>query len=511
MGEDQLVPIVQMKKIGKKFGSVRVLQSIDFDIYPGEVHILAGENGAGKTTLIKILSGVHTDNEGEIIFEGERIKTSSPIEANDIGISVIYQELSLIPSMSVVDNLFLGRTKTRGGFVQRKVQHEMATQFLENAGVDVDVDEMVENLPISTRQFVEITRAISLDAKVIVMDEPSSALNAEDAEKLFSLVDSLKAQGRGIVYITHRMEEITRLADRITVLRDGKYVGSALAKDLPVPKLINMMVGREINHQIERQTVVFGEDVLKVDNITVNGRDGSRNKLVDNVSLSVRSGEILGIAGLQGSGASELLMGIFGGFGAGAAEKITLNGEEISIKSPLDSISHGIALLTNDRKRTGLVSPMSITENVCLADLKNLTTYGWRNEKNEKQVAQQQGKTLHFRGVPSYESEVKNLSGGNQQKVVIAKWLQIKPKVLLLDEPTRGIDVGAKQEVYALMNKLTEAGMAILLITSEMPELLALSDRIIVMHRGKATAEYSQSDATAEKVLEACMGERSIP
>jgi ribose transport system ATP-binding protein len=505
MSINQLKPIINMKRIGKKFGTVRVLQDVDFNIYPGEVHILAGENGAGKSTLIKILSGVHTSYEGEMLFDGKPFTPGSPLEAKDIGISVIHQELSAIPAMSVVDNLFLGRAPTKAGFVLDKIQNSKAKTLLEEMGIEVNIEDPIENYPISIQQLIEITKAVSVNARVIVMDEPSSALNSNDAERLFTLIERLKNDGCGIVYITHRMEEIKRLADRITVLRDGKYVGTALAEDLPIPKLINWMVGRDISAQIPQHETLSGTEKFRVENVTIYKSDEMREKLVDGVSLSVKSGEILGIAGLQGSGASELFMGIFGGYEKETAGRIVLNGESIRIKSPHDAINNKIALLTNDRKANGVVLPMSITDNICMPDLVNLAKRGWRNHAQEGIVVREHGQRLNIH-VPSYETEVGNLSGGNQQKVVFAKWLQTKPEVLLLDEPTRGIDIGAKHEVYELLNELTKTGMAILLITSEMPELLALSDRIAVMHRGKITAEFDKKDATAETVLEAAMG-----
>lgn len=509
MEESKSVPVVQMKNIGKKFGNVRVLENVDFDIYPGEVHVLAGENGAGKSTLIKILGGVHTSYEGEIWFDGKQIHPESPIDANTIGISVIHQELTLVPCLSVVENLFMGRTKTRAGFVQDREQEEKARHLLENVGIQLNVRTLVEDLPISMRQLIEISRAVSLNARVIIMDEPSSALNTQDAEHLFNLIDRLKVEGRGIVYISHRMEEIERLADRITVLRDGKHIISDLAPRLPTHKLINAMVGREINEQIKRDGLTeLGEEKFRVENATVYTYTTTTQKMVDSVSLSVRAGEVVGLAGLQGSGSSELLMGIFGGYERPVAERITLKGKEIKIHSPKDAIDQGIVLLTNDRKATGLVLPMSVIDNICIADLKHFVRKGWRNARQMADAALRHGKRLNLR-VPSYESELTVLSGGNQQKVVIAKWLQTNPEVILLDEPTRGVDVGSKHEIYALIDELTKSGISILLITSEMPELLALSDRIVVMHRGKVTAEFSREEANAENVLEAAMGNRS--
>lgn len=502
-------PIVQMRKIGKKFGPVRVLENVDFDIYPGEVHVLAGENGAGKSTLIKILAGVHTSYEGEIYYKGQPIRPMSPKDASRIGIGVIHQELSLVPTMSIANNLFMGQSITKFGLVQDTEQRKKAQEILDELDINVDAGEMVENLPVSIRQLVEISNAVSANARVIIMDEPSSALNASDAEKLFSLINKLKLENRGIVYITHRMEEIERLAERITILRDGKLINTDLAKNIPIPRLINMMVGREIKDQIKREYRSVATDrKFQVDNLTLLGRDDKRKKLVDGVSFFIRTGEVLGIAGLRGSGASEMMMSIFGSYGACGAENMMMNGKKIVVKKPQDAINKGIALLTNDRKVTGLVTKMTLRDNVCLADRKKLTKKGWRDMDKERKAVQEQDRIMNFHA-KSFDTYVENLSGGNQQKVAFGKWLQTDPQVMLLDEPTKGIDVGAKNEIYQLIDMLTRKGLSILLITSELPELLALSDRIIVMHRGKLIAEYPKEKFSAEKILEAAMGKRS--
>jgi len=501
-------PIVQMKGIGKKFGPVRVLEHINFDIYPGEVHVLAGENGAGKSTLIKILAGVHTSYEGEIFFNGEQIKPSSPIDANDIGIGVIYQELSLVPTMDVVDNLFLGRTLTRAGFIQKKAQLIRAQELLNDLNLKVDPTTLVNDLPMSMRQLIEIAKAVSLNAKVIIMDEPSSALNAHDAEQLFRLIDRLKSSSVGIVYISHRMEEIDRLADRITVLRDGKWIISAPAEEIRNHQLINYMVGRKLEDQIQREFHNHLENVkFSVEDVTINDPSTFGKKLVDGISFEVMEGEVLGIAGLRGSGSSELLNGIFGTYGVHVAKKMILNGKEIQIRNPHQAIDKKVALLTNNRKTTGLIMPMSIIDNICLPNLSEFCQLGWRSEAKQKQAAEKQDQSLNFH-TPSLNTKVLYLSGGNQQKVTISKWLEIEPELLLLDEPTRGVDVGAKHDIYNLIDRLTKRGIAILLITSEMPELLALSDRIIVLHRGVITAELTKDEFSAEKVLEAAMGQK---
>jgi ribose transport system ATP-binding protein len=503
MGEANV--LVEMKDIDKSFGPVQVLKRVQLTVYPGEVHILAGENGAGKSTLVKILGGVYRDYGGTIILDGEEIHPLSPLEANRNGIALIHQELSLVPSLSVVDNLFLGRPHTKVGFIHDAAHYTLAKAALERIGLDVDPNAIVEDLPISVQQLIEIAKAIRLNAKVIIMDEPSSALNSQDVETLFTIVDQLKRRKHGLVYITHRMEEITRIADRITVLRDGQFVGSVPAQELPERKLINWMVGREITEQFPRHTATHGAETLRIEQLSVYKRGKETRKLVDKVSLTLRKGEIVGIGGLQGSGAEDLFKALFGIYPKLTFGRLFLNGRPYTPSSPIDSIRNGIALLTNDRKATGLVLTMSVVENMCLANLRELTRYGWRRSKKEVAAAVETGRALQLRAA-SYRMDVADLSGGNQQKVAIGKWLNTKPSIMLLDEPTRGVDVVAKQEIYRLMDSWTSQGIAILLITSEMPELLAMSDRIIVMHRGVVTSRLSREEATSERVLEAAMG-----
>lgn len=498
-------PVVHMKHISKSFGKVQVLRDVNLEVFPGEVHILAGENGAGKSTLIKILAGVHTDFQGTIEIDGAPVRPGSPHEANALGIVAIHQELSLVPSMSVADNIFLGRSITRYGFVQRAMQRVEARRVLQQLGLDLDVDQPVESFPIATQQLVEVAKAMNIRAKVIVMDEPTSALRTPEVHKLFHLKDELKARGYGIIYITHRMEEIEEIADRITVLRDGEHIGTALASDLPIPKMIHWMVGREMDQHFPRHEIHVGEERLRLERVSIPSKQHAHKLAVNGVSLSVRAGEILGVGGLQGSGASELFMGLFGGYGRGVQGQVLLNGQPVRFRSPRQAIDHGVALLTNDRKATGLVLSMSVIANTTLADLNRLSPGGWRQFQKEREATEYLAKALQLQAA-SLDMEVSELSGGNQQKIALSKWLQVQPKVMLLDEPTRGVDVGAKHEIYQLMNEWTLEGIAILLITSEMPELLAMSDRIVVMHRGEITAAFTRKQASAELVLEAAMG-----
>ena len=499
--------LLQMRSIGKSFPGVRVLDQVGFDLLSGEVHFLAGENGAGKSTLIKILCGVHAEYDGEIFLDGERATFRSPHDAARRGISVIHQEMSLIDSMTVVDNIFLGREETRGGiWMRRGSERRKAERLLRQLGMDVDLARSAEEYPVSVRQMLEIAKALAFDARIIVMDEPTSALSDPEVERLFDIIAGLKRRGCGIIYISHRMEEIYRIADRITVLRDGRHVGTARAAELARNELVRWMVGREISQQFPERSRDLGEERLRVESFFVPDRSGAKRWAVEDVSLCARAGEILGVAGLQGSGNSELFCGLFGAYGALVRGKVFLDGEPVRLRSPRHSIERGVALLTDDRKGNGLVLGMNVVHNVTLASIEAFSPRCWLRPRREEEAAARQTSTLGI-GLASLGQDVSELSGGNQQKVVLGKWLEIGPKVLLLDEPTRGVDVGAKHDIYELMNKWTREGITILLITSEMPELLAMSDRIMVMHRGRVTAEFPREEASQERVLRAAMGE----
>jgi ribose transport system ATP-binding protein len=499
-------PLLRMEGIVKRFGSVTVLEDVSFELRAGEVHVLAGENGAGKSTLIKILAGVYQPNEGRMLLEGQAFAPRGPLDAEQRGVAVIHQELSLVRPMSVADNVFLGRERTRAGWVSYAAQREEAGRILGEVGLDLDVTRAVEEFPIGVQQMIEIGKALGRAAKIIVMDEPTSALNAREAERLFALVDQLRQKGCAIVYITHKMEEIEHLADRITVLRDGRYIGTAPKVELPMAELIEWMVGRKVDERFPRHAPYPGEELLAVERFSVFPQGKGKHPAVADVSFSVRAGEIVGIGGLQGSGGTELMTGLFGGYGARTEGDVRFKGKPAAFRAPGQAIAAGVAYVTNDRKASGLVLGNSVVFNTTLADLKRLTPTGWRMPGRETEATREATQPLQLRAA-SLDMPVTALSGGNQQKVVIAKWLRTHPSFLLLDEPTRGIDVGAKREVYALLNEWTAGGMGILLITSEMPELLAMSDRIIVLHRGRVTREFTTQEATAERVLAAAMGE----
>ena len=493
--------MLTMRQIGKSFSGTRVLANVDFDLVPGEVHVLAGENGAGKSTLIKILAGVYQQYEGDILLQGGTVRFKSPHDAARRGIAVIHQELSLVQSMSVIDNLFLGRD------TPRREQPARARELLQWLSLDIDENHPVEDLPLAVQQLIEIAKALAIDARILVMDEPTSALNEVEAERLFSVIKDLKAQGCGVVYITHRMDEVYKLADRITVLRDGRNAGTAKASELGRDQLIQWMVGREISRQFPARRPSSGAERLSVKHLRVPGSMG-KAWVVDDASFTVRAGEIVGLAGLQGSGNTELLHGLFGVYGKSVRGDVNVDGRPVTVASPAHAMAAGLALLTGDRKRTGLVPGMSVVSNMTLAALPRFARAGWLDKDAEAAATARHVESLGIR-IASQHQEIQTLSGGNQQKVLIGRWLETAPRVLLLDEPTRGIDVGAKHEIYELMNQWTAAGISVVLITSEMQELLAMSDRIIVLHRGRITAEFDRTTATQERVLEAAMGMES--
>lgn len=494
-----------MRNVSKDFSGVRVLEDVSFDLKQGEVHVLAGENGAGKSTLMKILCGVHTEYGGEMILDGKPLRLRSPHDASARGIAMIHQELSLIGSLPVMDNMFLGREKTRGGiWLDRRAQKKRVREALRRLEVDVDPCQPVGELPMASRQLVEIAKALAFDARLLVMDEPTSSLNEPEVERFFRLIGELK-QSCGIVYISHKMDEIYRLADRITVLRDGRHIITAAAGNLPRHEFVRHLVGRTLTEQFPARKASPGNVVLEVRDFGVTA-PGARQSAVRDVSFSLRAGEVVGIAGLQGSGNSELLHGLFGSFGGGADGQVRLKAERYRPASPRRAMDKGLALLTNDRKESGLVAGMSIARNITLASLRRFSTLGWLRNGMEREAVDRQSTALKIR-MASSAQEVRELSGGNQQKVVLAKWLETRPSILLLDEPTRGVDVGAKHEIYALIDQWISEGMAIMLSTSELPELLALSDRILVMHRGRIRAEFARAEATQEKIVQAAMGE----
>ncbi len=501
--------LLTMSGISKSFSGVRVLEDVSFELRAGEVHILAGENGAGKSTLIKILAGVHADHGGEIRIDGRPVRIRTPQEAAAHGISAIHQELSLVESMSVRDNLFLGREITKA--VRRldfRAESARAAAILGELGIPAELGRAAGDYPIGVRQMIEIAKALLNEARILIMDEPTSALNDVEADRLFRLIGELKGRGCGIIYISHRLEEIYKLGDRISVLRDGRLAGLAEVSDLPPDRLVGWMVGRDLSRQFPARDPRPGDVVLEVRNLCLEGPSPAVRWAVEDVSFDLRAGEIAGVAGLQGSGKSDLLHGLFGSRGRPAAGSVRLAGDPWTVDSPARSIAGGLALLTSDRKGTGLVPVMSVAGNITLASIRGFSPGGWLRPGLEARAAEDSAASLAIKAW-SMEQEVGTLSGGNQQKVVIAKWLRTSPRVLLLDEPTAGVDVGAKHDIYRLMNDLTDRGLAILLVASELEELLAMSDRILVLHRGRLTADLPRGRAGRETVMRAAMGEES--
>lgn len=502
-------PLLVMTGIGKRFSAVPVLEDVRFELNAGEVHVLAGENGAGKSTLMKILAGVYTGFTGRIELDGRPVTFASINDAAAAGIAIIHQELSLVPDMTVEENIFLGREASRGPWLSRRPMRQKAQSLLAGVGLDISTSGRVGDFSLGTQQMIEICKALAFESRIIVMDEPTSALTDVEVERLFAIIDKLKKEGRGIIYITHKMEEIYRIADRITVLRDGRYIGTAPSARLDQSELIKWMVGRELNRQFPRHKGQPGDIVLEVDGFTVPDQNGKPFPAVSKAAFKLCSGEILGIAGLGGSGSSELLNGLFGAYGTRVCGNVTVHGKPYVPTGPAGGIAAGMALLTNDRKATGLVLGMSIVENTTLAAIKKYAPFGWLRPDREFDCARRLGESVHLKAA-SLTMPVETLSGGNQQKVAIAKWIETRPTILLLDEPTRGVDIGAKHEIYELMNQWTAQGIAIILISSEMPELLAMSDRILVMHRGRITAEFTSAEATQENILRAAMGEHAV-
>jgi ribose transport system ATP-binding protein len=492
-------PLLEMRGVGKGFPGVVALESVSFSAYGGEVHALMGENGAGKSTLMKILTGVYRADSGEVLLEQTSIHVANPRDAQRLGIAIIHQELNQVPELSVSENFFLGRElRGRFGAVDVPKMQRETSRFLEQLGIDIDPERLLKHLRVAERQLLEIAKAISSNAKVLVMDEPTTALSGEEVARLFTVIERLRASGMAIIYISHRMDEIFSIAQRITVLRDGRWVGTLPTSQLDRNQLIQMMVGRELRELYPSSQRDYGQTILRVENLDVQ-RYATKQPL-EQITFSLQAGEIVGLAGLLGAGRTELLEAIYG-VPHPALVSGTIQVGKTQAKSPREAIDAGIGFVTEDRKGQSLVLARSVGENASLAALHFFTKGFWLQLGKEKQAVQSVIERLRVK-TPHLETNVGSLSGGNQQKVVLAKFLFHPPKLLLLDEPTQGIDVGAKAEIYTLMNELAKAGTAVLLASSDMPELLALCDRILVMCEGRITGQLSRSEATSERILE---------
>ncbi|MEA1975123.1 MAG: sugar ABC transporter ATP-binding protein [Bacillota bacterium] len=498
--------ILEMQSITKEFPGVKALDEVNFQVKKGEIHCLVGENGAGKSTLMKVLGGVYSygNYSGDIVLDGEIQKFDKINDSDAKGISIIYQELALVPDMSVYENIYLGHEIEKSKIIDWHDTRSKAAEMLKKVKLDVHPDTKVKDLGVGKQQLVEIAKALSKDVKLLILDEPTAALNDNDSENLLVLLKELKELGVTCIMISHKLKEVLEVADTVTVLRDGKTICS-MKKELNEIKesdIIKYMVGREINDIFpKRADVEFGDIQLEVENLTAFDKKLGRN-VVKNVDFNIRKGEIVGIAGLMGAGRTEFAHSIFGNFkDYQLTGEIFINGEKKSIKSPNQAIKNGLAYVSEDRKGNGLILDEDIKNNISITDLKSISEYYIINKNEEIKVAKEYRKSLDIK-TPSIEQKVKNLSGGNQQKVAIAKWLFVEPQILILDEPTRGIDVGAKYEMYTIMNKLVDQGLSVIMISSELPEVIGMSDRIYVMAEGKMVGQLSSKDATQEKIME---------
>ena len=491
-------PLLELKDISKGFPGVQALSEVRFDLRAGEVHALMGENGAGKSTLIKILCGVQPPDSGEIVLDGRPVIIGSPVEAHLLGISTVHQELHLEPYLSVAENIYLGRQPIgRFGLIDRRKMHADARGILDELGVSLDPTAVVGRLSIAERQVVAIARGVSTRARIMIFDEPTSSLTRRESELLMLMIRRLRDQGVGIIYVSHRMEEIFELCDRVTVFRDGKYVATRQVAETSLNELVHLIVGRHIESLAPRTLAEPGAVVLEV-------RGMSKRGLLKDISFSLRRGEIVGLSGLVGAGRTELARAIFGDIVPDSGE-IFIDGVAVRNRSPRHAIAAGIGLVPEDRKEQGLVLDLPVMANICMSLLGSLTRFGVISGRRERQLASRYVKDLGIR-TPSVDQKAMYLSGGNQQRVVIAKWLATEPKILIVDEPTRGVDVGAKSELHALLRDLAADGMAILMISSDLPEVLAISDRILVMHQGRLAGELSAAAATQETLMSCAMG-----
>jgi len=500
-------PFLEMRNITKSFPGVRALDGVTFDLYQHEIHALVGENGAGKSTLMKILGGVypHPHYGGEILLEGQEQRFSGVRDAAKTGIAVIYQELSLVKELSIGENIFLGREPRSFGVIRWEELYRRAAQLLGELNLHIDPRTPIRNLGIGQQQLVEIGKALSQNARILVLDEPTAALTDTEVETLFGILNTLRERGVGLIYISHKLNEVLRMSDRVTVLRDGRTVGTSATLDLSEAELIKRMVGREVGDIFPVMDHAQGEVVFEANNISVEDPNVPRKMLVDDVSFSVRRGEVLGIAGLMGAGRSDLLMAVFGAHGGRVTGDIKIDGKKVRISNPAEAIKHGIGFVTEDRKRFGLLLEQTILNNMTLAGLLRISGRFVTSVDAEAAAGERAMKELRVKA-NSIFTIAGTLSGGNQQKVVLAKWLLTNPRVLFLDEPTRGIDVGAKQEIYAQINELARRGLAIVLVSSELPEVLGLADRVLVLHEGQLTGEFTRSAATPEGVMACATG-----
>jgi D-xylose transport system ATP-binding protein len=498
--------LLEMRNITKTFPGVRALDGVTFDLQAGEIHALVGENGAGKSTLMKVLSGVYPapEYDGDIVIDGETRRFTGIRDSEAAGVAIIFQELSLVPEMTVGENIFLGREPRRFGVIQWNELYQKAADLLGRLHLKINPQTPIVELGIGQQQLIEIAKALSQDARILVLDEPTAALTDTEVETLVAILEKLRERGVGMIYISHKLDEVFRISDRITVLRDGRTIDTVKTAETNEAQVIAKMVGREVSQIFPPDTRTPDEVVFEVRGLTVEDPQ-THKKIVDNVSFTVKRGEVLGISGLMGAGRSELLMGIFGAYRGQVSGEILVEGKRLKITHPADAIKNGIGFVTEDRKRYGLVLEQTILKNMTLAGLENLSGRFVTNMDREIAAGNKAMKDLRVKA-NSVFTIVGTLSGGNQQKVVLAKWLLNNPRVLFLDEPTRGIDIGAKQEIYTQIDALARTGLAIVMVSSELPEVLGLSDRVLVLREGRVTGEFSRAEATPENVMARATG-----
>lgn len=498
-------PVIEVKGVSKEFSGNYALRDVDMKIHAGRVNAIVGENGAGKSTLMKIISGVYTDYTGEVIYRGEPVRFPGPKAAQDRGVVIIHQELNLIPGMSIAENLFLGREPLNSaGLVDYRLMHRTTREILERLHLFVHPATPVYQLRTGQQQLVEIARALLLDSRVLIMDEPTSALSDTEIELLFKIIGGLKEKGVAVVYISHKIDELFRIADSFIALRDGRVTGGMEIKDAVSDDIIRMMVGREVVSGLDRKEAGHGGELLRVSGLSFRNPMMKPAWLVKDVSFSLHKGEILGVSGLMGAGRTEMLEALFGVHGAYVSGDVFIEGRPVSINSIPDAIRAGMALVPEDRKLQGLIMSMNVMENTTLATLQKLTSFGFLSRRKELELTRQFNEKLRVR-FASVNQNIETLSGGNQQKVVIAKWLATNPRILLLDEPTRGIDVGARQEIYGIIEKLASEGMGIIVVSSDLPEIISISDRILVLSESRMTAWIDSDEATEELVMKAAI------
>jgi ribose transport system ATP-binding protein len=494
-------PFIKLSGMSKVFPGVRALDSIDLEIYPGEVHGLIGENGAGKSTLIKVLTGVHKNDKGEIYIDGKEVHINNPRDAMHYGITAIYQELNIVQQLSVAENVFLGREIKNGsrkkGFLDLKEMRMKASELLSELGQEIDTKINVAKLGMGKQQMVEIAKALSIKTKLLIMDEPTSSLTGREVRELFKTVNELKKKGIAIIFISHRLEEVKELCDRVTVMRDGRKIETLPIKDAEIDVLIKLMVGRSLEQQFPKVEMKVGDEALRVENLTKKG-------VFENISFNVKKGEIIGFSGLVGAGRTEVMRAVFG-VDEHDSGNIYVDGQKVSVKTPKDAMRLGMAFLTEDRKGQGLILDNTIDFNMNVASYKKSSPGFFLNLKKLKELTKENIMKLNI-NPPSESFVTRQLSGGNQQKVVIAKWLNTKAKIFIVDEPTRGIDVGAKVEVYNILNSLIKQGAAVIMVSSELPEILGMSDRIYVMHEGRITGEMNRHEANQENIMKVMSG-----